>query len=348
MGKRPYNSIRGCLYTELYPFRLWCCPVVGDAPLSKDADCGYTAGMQKHLCNDYLSVTVDTAGAELVSVKTRSHREILWQGEKSVWNAHAPLLFPWTGRIKNRRFTHKGAAFDAGIHGFIAQTEHRLAQESADLLRFETESSASTHKLFPYDFALAQTFSLSASALTHTVDVTNTGKSPMFFGLGFHPGFICPFEKEKEAGDYELVFDTAQSPDLVELTENGLPSGAQRRYMNNQKALALSDDLFKGNTLCFTGLMASSVTLREKSAPHKKNRAGYSAGYSVEVCIKDFPYLLLWSAATEKLRFVCIEPWYTLPDFENASSEWESKKNLLRLESGKTFTAALTLTIHTV
>ncbi|MFC2420674.1 MAG: hypothetical protein ACFNOL_06325, partial [Treponema maltophilum] len=257
-------------------------------------------------------------------------------------------LFPWTGRIKNRRFTHKGAAFDAGIHGFIAQTEHRLAQESADLLRFETESSASTHKLFPYDFALAQTFSLSASALTHTVDVTNTGKSAMFFGLGFHPGFICPFEKEKEAGDYELVFDTAQSPDLVELTESGLPSGAQRRYMNNQKALALSDNLFKGNTLCFTGLTASSVTLHEKSATHKKNGAGYSAGYSVEICIKDFPYLLLWSAATEKLRFVCIEPWYTLPDFENASSEWESKKNLLRLESGKTFTAALTLTIHTV
>ncbi len=344
MGKRPYNSIRGCLYTELYPFRLWCCPVVGDAPLSKDADCGYTAGMQKHLCNDYLAVTVDSTGAELVSVKTRSHREILWQGEKGVWNAHAPLLFPWTGRIKNRRFTHKGAAFDAGIHGFIAQTEHRLAQESADLLRFETESSASTHKLFPYDFALAQTFSLNGSALTHTVDVTNTGKSAMFFGLGFHPGFICPFEKEKEAGDYELVFDTAQSPDSIELTENGLPSGAQSRYMNNQRVLALSDTLFNGNTLCFAGLTASSVTLRGKSAPHKKS----GAGYSVEVRIKDFPYLLLWSAATEKLRFVCIEPWYTLPDFENSTSEWESKKNLLRLESGKTFTAALTLTIHTV
>jgi len=304
--------------------------------------------MQKTFYNDYLAVTVDSTGAELVSVKTRSHREILWQGEKGVWNAHAPLLFPWTGRIKNRRFTHKGAAFDAGIHGFIAQTEHRLAQESTDILRFETESSASTHKLFPYDFALAQTFSLNGSALTHTVEVTNTGKTAMFFGLGFHPGFICPFEKEKEAGDYELVFDTAQSPNLVELTENGLPSGAQRRYMNNQKALALSNNLFKGNTLCFTGLTASSITLREKSAPHKKNGAGYSAGYSVEVCIKDFPYLLLWSAATEKLRFVCIEPWYTLPDFENASSEWESKKNLLRLESGKIFSAALTLTIHTV
>ena len=318
------------------------------SPLSKYPDCGYTADMQKMLYNDRLAVTVDSAGAELVSVKTHSGREILWQGEKGVWNDHAPLLFPWTGRIKNGRFTHKGEVFNALIHGFIAQAEHRLVKESADLLRWETESSASARKLFPYDFKLVQTFSLNGDALTHTVDVTNTGKSALFFGLGFHPGFICPFEKEKSASDYELIFDTAQSPDSIELTENGLPSGAQSRYMNNQRVLALSDTLFNGNTLCFAGLTASSVTLREKSAAHKKNGAGYFAGYSVEVRIKDFPYLLLWSAATEKLRFVCIEPWYTLPDFENSTSEWESKKNLLRLESGKTFSAALTLTIHTV
>lgn len=153
--------------------------------------------MQKHLYNDYLEITIDSLGAELVSVKTRSHREILWQGEKGVWNAHAPLLFPWTGRIKNRRFTHKGAAFDAGIHGFIAQTEHRLAQESADILRFETESSASTHKLFPYDFALAQTFSLNGSALTHTVEVTNTGKTAMFSDSDFIPALYAPLKKKK-------------------------------------------------------------------------------------------------------------------------------------------------------
>lgn len=47
---------------------------------------------------------------------------------------------------------------------------------------------------------------------------------------------------------------------------------------------------------------------------------------AVEVGIKDIPYLLLWSAATEKLEFICIEPWYSLPDFESAESEWKQSK----------------------
>ena len=311
--------------------------------------------MQKHLCNDYLDITIDSRGAELVSIKLKNGTDILWPGKEGVWNAHAPLLFPWAGRIKNGFFTHRGKTFTGNIHGFISKTEHRCIAESADTLSFEASSSSDTLKLFPYDFCLVQTFKLENTKLTHTVEVTNTGTETMFFGLGFHPGFICPFAQEKTAADnnnaagkiktasdYELVFDTAQSPDLIDITKNGLPSGAQRRYMENQKALGLSDDLFKGNTLCFTGLTASSVTLREKSAPHKKN----AAVYSVEVGIKDIPYLLLWSAATEKLEFICIEPWYSLPDFESAESEWETKQNLLRLEAGKTFTARLPLTFH--
>lgn len=323
--------------------------------------------MQKHLCNDYLDITIDSRGAELTAVKLKNGTDILWPGKEGVWNAHAPLLFPWAGRIKNARFTHRGKTYEGNIHGFISKTEHRCTAESADALSFEASSSSDTLKLFPYDFRLVQTFELENTKLTHTVEVTNTGTETMFFGLGFHPGFICPFAREKNAADenrfptesfkteagkaknaadYELVFDTAQSPDLIDITKNGLPSGAQRRYMENQKALGLTDDLFKGNTLCFTGLTASSVTLREKSAPHKKNAADYSAGYSVEVGIKDIPYLLLWSAATEKLEFICIEPWYSLPDFESAESEWETKQNLLRLEAGKTFTARLPLTFH--
>ena len=251
--------------------------------------------MQKHLCNDYLDITIDSRGAELTAVKLKNGTDILWPGKEGVWNAHAPLLFPWAGRIKNGYFTHKSATFDAGIHGFISKTEHRCTAESADALSFEASSSSDTLKLFPYDFRLVQTFELENTKLTHTVEVTNTGTETMFFGLGFHPGFICPFAREKNAADenrfptesfkteagkaknaadYELVFDTAQSPDLIDITKNGLPSGAQRRYMENQKALGLTDDLFKGNTLCFTGLTASSVTLREKSAPHKKKRCG--------------------------------------------------------------------------
>ena len=333
--------------------------------------------MQKHLCNDYLDITIDSLGAELVSIKLKNGTDILWPGKEGVWNAHAPLLFPWAGRIKNGYFTHKGATFDAGIHGFISKTEHRCTAESADTLSFEASSSSDTPNLFPYDFRLVQTFKLENTKLTHTVEVTNTGAETMFFGLGFHPGFICPFAKGKTAADnnnaagkiktasdYELVFDAAQSPDLIDLTKNGLPSGKKSSFMHNKSSIALSDDLFRGSTICLCGLNAESITLREKPSRQSEDtfqtetrvedkmaeppspQSSSPVLKAVEVGIKDIPYLLLWSAATEKLEFICIEPWYSLPDFESAESEWETKQNLLRLEAGKTFTARLPLTFH--
>ena len=333
--------------------------------------------MQKHLCNDYLDITIGSRGAELVSIKLKNGTDILWPGKEGVWNAHAPLLFPWAGRIKNGYFTHKGATFDAGIHGFISKTEHRCIAENADMLSFEASSSSDTLKLFPYDFRLVQTFKLENTKLSHTVEVTNTGTETMFFGLGFHPGFICPFAQEKTAADnnnaagkiktasdYELVFDTAQSPDLIDLTKNGLPSGKKSSFMHNKSSIGLSDDLFRGSTICLCGLNAGSITLREKQSRQSEDtfqngtrvedkmakpsppQSSSPALKAVEVGIKDIPYLLLWSAATEKLEFICIEPWYSLPDFESAESEWETKQNLLRLEAGKTFTARLPLTFH--
>lgn len=333
--------------------------------------------MQKHLCNDYLDITIDSRGAELTAVKLKNGSDILWPGKEGVWNAHAPLLFPWAGRIKNGYFTHRGKTYEGNIHGFISKTEHRCTAESADTLSFEASSSADTLTLFPYDFRLVQTFKLENTKLTHTVEVTNTGAETMFFGLGFHPGFICPFAKGKtaadnnnaagkvkNAADYELVLDTAQSPDLIDLTKNGLPSGKKSSFMHNKSLIGLSDDLFRGSTICLCGLNAESIVLREK--PSRQSEDTFQTGTrvedgmpeppspqssspvlkAVEVGIKNIPYLLLWSAATEKLEFICIEPWYSLPDFESAESEWETKQNLLRLEAGKTFTARLPLTFH--
>lgn len=328
--------------------------------------------MKKTLCNDYLEITIDSLGAELTAIKLRSGTDILWPGKEGVWNSHAPLLFPWAGRIKNACFTHRGKTFEGNIHGFIGHTEHRCIAESADTLSFEASSSSDTMKLFPYDFRLVQSFKLEGPKLTHTVEVTNTGAEPMFFGLGFHPGFICPFAqattaggnnnaagKVKTAADYELVFDKPERPDLIDITKNGLPSGIKTPlFYRETRGIALTADLFKGETICLAGLKGSSITLRER--PSRQSNDGFQNGgethslpqfsspalQAVEVGIKDMPYLLLWSAATEKLEFICIEPWYSLPDFESSESEWETKQNLLRLEAGKTFTAHLPLTFH--
>ena len=56
--------------------------------------------MQATIQNEFLSLTVDTHGAEAVSLKNAAGEELLWQADPAVWKRHAPILFPWTGKLK--------------------------------------------------------------------------------------------------------------------------------------------------------------------------------------------------------------------------------------------------------
>ena len=50
--------------------------------------------------NDVLRVSVADEGAELVSVlDKRSGEERIWQADPAVWNRHAPILFPFVGKV---------------------------------------------------------------------------------------------------------------------------------------------------------------------------------------------------------------------------------------------------------
>lgn len=57
--------------------------------------------MSTHILeNEYLRVTVADRGAELISVWDKERQEErIWTGEPEVWNRHAPLLFPFVGKV---------------------------------------------------------------------------------------------------------------------------------------------------------------------------------------------------------------------------------------------------------
>ena len=52
--------------------------------------------MQATIHNEFLTLTVDTHGAEAVSLKNAAGEELLWQADPAIWKRHAPILFPWT------------------------------------------------------------------------------------------------------------------------------------------------------------------------------------------------------------------------------------------------------------
>lgn len=62
--------------------------------------------------NDELLVTVARHGAELTRIyDKKADREVLWRAEPSVWDRHAPVLFPFVGKCYGGTYVHDGKEY---------------------------------------------------------------------------------------------------------------------------------------------------------------------------------------------------------------------------------------------
>ena len=148
--------------------------------------------MQATIHNEFLTLTVDTHGAEAVSLKNAAGEELLWQADPAVWKRHAPILFPWTGKLAGGTFEVDGKTWKGGQHGFARDLEHTLLRAEGDTIQLELRADdAIKAEHFPYDFALTSTFRLEGKTVHHTLQVTNPGTEELRFGIGFHRRSMC-------------------------------------------------------------------------------------------------------------------------------------------------------------
>lgn len=286
-----------------------------------------------HLENDTLILSVSSKGGEMVSLmQADTKRQLLWQADPAVWNRHAPLLFPYAGNLRDKKFTWEGKEYAAKQHGFARDMEFSLAQQTADRLDLVLHSSAETLEKFPFDFELHSIYTLKGNTVVHTVQVKNPGQSELRFGFGFHPAFACPFDGQHSIEDYELRFDTPQDPIVVETSETtGLVTGKRWSMLEQPgSVIALQPNMFDHDSICMSQLSAKSITIAEKNSSR-----------SVTVGVQGFPYVLLWSVPHKPIHFVCIEPWHTLPDTADTGISWADKNCAAILQPGQSWQTTL-------
>ena len=112
--------------------------------------------------NERLRVTVTTKGAQLKSVvRKEDGTEHIWQTDASVWGYHAPILFPYAGKLKDGILTVHGKAYDGSRqHGFARNMEHDFVEMSKGTIVLELCANEETLARFPYEFRLVSTFTL--------------------------------------------------------------------------------------------------------------------------------------------------------------------------------------------
>ena len=69
-------------------------------------------------------------------------------------------------------------------------------------------------------------------------------------------------------------------------------------------------------------------------------------GRSIVCDVAGFPYTLIWSALSKPLRFVCIEPWNSLPASVDDPQEWSQRAAAACLAPGEEWSTTLSTTFN--
>ncbi|MDE7244318.1 MAG: aldose 1-epimerase family protein [Oscillospiraceae bacterium] len=284
--------------------------------------------------NDFLRMTIDSTGAQMMSITAADGTEYLWNGDKTYWGGRAPNLFPYVGRLTNDTYTVDGKAYQMGRHGFSRHEQFEARQEGPDKITLRITATEKTLAVYPWNFAFSVSYELDGSTVSITYCVENLDSKEMYFGLGAHPGFRVPLEEGKSFTDYKLTFSRPAQPWRAEMTDACMMNGQQTPYpLQNGVEMPLRHDLFDRDAVVLTN-MDRTVTL--------------SAGEGTKgltLAIPRMRYLGVWHTPKSDAPFVCLEPWASLPSRQDIVEDFAQQNDLIALSPGEVYRNRWSITV---
>jgi galactose mutarotase-like enzyme len=263
--------------------------------------------------------TIATRGGELHAWHAGG-RDLLWNRDPAWWAKSSPILFPIVGWTNQGRIRVDGKVRPMGVHGFAAASEFTVVERGVAHLTLELTETAETLEVYPYPFRLAVTYRLEESRLSVSFTVANSGKRALPYALGLHPAFLWPFAGGAR-DDYAILFEKPERPEVPVIAPGGLVSPARRPVPLDGRRLALADQLFASDALCFLDAQSRSFAF---AAP------GGQPSIALEA--EDFPHLALWTKPGAP--FVSMEVWTGHGDPEGYEGELADKPSMRHLAPG--------------
>jgi len=278
------------------------------------------------LQNKELTATINTKGAELISLK-KTTREYIWEGNPKFWDKHSPILFPIVGTLKNGQYNYANKYYELSRHGFARDNDFHINETAQNKVEFSFSSSEETVKQYPFDFELKIIYLLEEDNLTIHYEVTNNGASDMPFSIGGHPAFALAGNFE----NYSLFFENDVSLISYSLENNLLSDHTTVLKLSDGK-LPLNYSLFENDALIIKKLESKKIQILESDKP------------LLEVLLHDFPNLGIWTK--NNAPFICLEPWFGYSDTLQSNGNLLEKEGIIILSPGKTFQTSFAIKIY--
>lgn len=297
-------------------------------------------GIKIKLENESLEAQISLHGAELKSLKQKARgTEYMWKGDPAYWGRTSPVLFPFVGGVRDKKYRIGDVKYPMGQHGFARDKDFALASVTQREAWFVLEDDEETREVYPFPFRLEIGYRLEDKELLVMWRVTNTGSSDMYFAIGAHPAFCCPVREWEKQADYSLCIRDRQGekrPSFVNRVfgQGGLATDQEVTFELKDGLLPVSEHLFDGDALILENGQAGSVSLVDP-----KGREYLQVSFEA-------PLVGIWSPPKKKAPFVCIEPWYGRCDREGFDGELKDREWENSLEPGKVFEASYRIRIR--
>lgn len=291
--------------------------------------------MLYNIANEELTVSVESFGAEIRSIKDQNGLEYMWQADPTYWKRTSPILFPLVGNYKDKESVYDGKTYTLSQHGFARDMEFDLVDSSKDRIVMRLEENEETLAKYPFKFMLEVEYVLTGKSVSVSWRVSGKDQDIMYFSIGAHPAFNCclkdsylTFAKISDESSKAPVNDSITS---YILNSEGLITNSTQKYDLDNGKLHLSNELFAGDALVVEDRQATSVSLYEKDK-------------RIVTLDFDAPLFGLWSPAGKDAPFMCIEPWYGRADGEDFDKKLENRKYGNVLRKGEIFEEGYTMT----
>ena len=291
--------------------------------------------MKRVLENDFLKVTIDDHGAELVSIYDKEKdREVIWQGDPRFWGRHAPVLFPNVGKHYGNHYRIGDKEYASKQHGFARDTDFTCIDSTLDSVTHQIRSTEETKEVYPFDFVLRIRHILKGRTLTVSWKVANNSDTDMYFAIGGHPAFRVPVLPDTRRSDYRLTFDGQESLTYLLLDpESGTAKAEEKATLKLENGTCqIEDHMFDHDALVFDNQITRAGIQLPDGTPYLELR-----------CV-GFPNFGIWSASQDA-PFVCLEPGMGRCDDCGFTGDLSEKPFINHLKMDEMFETAYTIEI---
>jgi galactose mutarotase-like enzyme len=279
-----------------------------------------------------LSAEIDPHGAQLWALRDGAARDLLWDGDATIWAGRAPILFPIVGMLVDGQYRLGSKTYQLPRHGFARNQLFSVQSSTPSQATFRLAADAETRKVYPFDFELDIQFELVGSTLSLTAWHRNNGSENMPASFGWHPGFRWPLPYDQPRASHFIQFETDEPDPVRRIDAAGLLKPDRLPTPIEHGRLTLTDSLFIDDALILDQVKSRALT------------DGARAGPRLRVT---FPGASFLGVLTKPggAPFICIEPWHGVTDPEGFHGNLNEKPGVFVVAPGASISILMTVTL---